>query len=74
MLKSFQDGTTLIQVSVTFQACVTVQESYLPNDLPFSVEVIPDDESVEITARGEKYAALGLFAQAVGESDVFFGL
>ncbi len=43
-------------------------------NFPFSFQVIPDDESVQVAASCEKHPAAGRFAQTVGEPNVLLGL
>lgn len=44
----------------------------LTDDFAFAVEVIPNDESVEVATGGKENTSLGLFAQSMRETDVFF--
>ena len=50
------------------------QINRLANDRFSSVDIVPDDESIEIIARSKENAALRGFRQTVREADVFASL
>lgn len=46
----------------------------LPYDFPLAMDVVPENETVEVVAAGEKDAALGLFCHPMRKANIFFGL